>query len=101
MNNKIKTYYIPVNPNIKQGTIYTLYLNNNNNLDLSKVLEEEKITLNNIITPFKENKIIIENNDYNKLMSINTKITEHIKEINNLNCEFKVLLSSLSNERKI
>lgn len=100
MNNKIKIYYIPTNPNIKKGSLYTLYINKNNNLDLSSILEEEN-KLNNIIVPFKENKIIIENNDYNKLMSINTKITEHIKEINNLNCEFKVLLSSLSNERKI
>lgn len=100
MNNKIKIYYIPENLNIKKGQIYTLYINKNNNLDLSSILEEEK-TFNNIIVPFKENKTIIEENDYNKLISINTKIANYIKEINNLNDEYKRLLTTLSNERKI
>ena len=42
MNNKIKIYYIPENLNIKKGQIYTLYINKNNNLDLSSILEDEK-----------------------------------------------------------
>ena len=100
MNNKIKIYYIPENLNIKKGQIYTLYINKNNNLDLSSILEDEK-TFNNIIVPFKENKIIIEEKEYNKLISINNKLIEHIKEINNLNNEYKDLLTLLSNERKI
>ena len=100
MNNKIKIYYIPENLNIKKGQIYTLYINKNNNLDLSSILEEEK-TFNNIIVPFKENKIIIEEKEYSKLIEINNKITNQITEINNLNNDYKDLLTSLSNERKI
>lgn len=100
MNNKIKIYYIPENLNIKKGQIYTLYINKNNNLDLSSIIEDEK-TFNNIIVPFKENKIIIEEKEYNKLININNKIITHIKEISNLNNEYKDLLTLLSNERKI
>ena len=48
MNNTIKTYYIPNHPNIKKGPIYTLYLNNNTNLDLSSILNLQTITVNNI-----------------------------------------------------
>ena len=54
MNNQLITYYIPTNPNIIDGTIYTLYLNNNTNLDLSSLLENN-ITLNTIINPIEEN----------------------------------------------
>lgn len=100
MNNKIKIYYIPENLNIKKGPIYTLYINKNNNLDLSSIIEEEK-TFNNIIVPFKENKIVIEEIDYNKLVNINNKITNYIKEINKLNTEYQILLTSLYDERKI
>ena len=38
MNNNITTYYIPNNPNVDKGLIYTLYLNNNKNLDLSSII---------------------------------------------------------------
>jgi hypothetical protein len=98
--NNIKIYYIPENLNIKNGPIYTLYINKNNNLDLSSIIEEEK-NFNNITVPFKENKIIIEEKDYNKLININTKILSNLTELNNLNNEYHSLLTSLIGERKI
>ena len=115
MNNKIKTYYIPTNPKIKKGPIYTLYINNNTNLDLSSISEDNNITLNNIINPFKENKIIIEEKDYNDILKINSKIeqliikisnnikeeTENINELNKLNIEYQNILKNFLNERKI
>ena len=105
MNNQVKTYYIPFNPNIKKGPIYTLYLNNNKNLDLTSILAEDALTLNNIITPFKENKIIIEEEIFNKLIQItkqiNDQITNSLNYLNKLNTELQTNLSSLSNERKI
>lgn len=119
MNNKIKTYYIPVNPNIKQGTIYTLYLTNNNNLDLTQIIEDDKTTLNNIITPFKENKIIIEEQTYNHIIQLTNKIEDtinnktintqkymeeekkYIEELTKLNIECQNLIKNSQNERKI
>lgn len=107
MNNKIEIYYIPKNPNIKKGPIYTLYLNKNTNLDLSSILENNK-TFNNIINPFKENKIIIEEKEYQKILEINNKlkkltseIANNINDLNKLNIEYQTLLKLITNERKI
>lgn len=76
MNNQITTYYIPNNPNIPKGHIYTLYLNNNKNLDLSSILNTQKITLSNIIsTPTgpksEQSQIIISKEDYTRLLELN------------------------------
>ena len=99
MNNTIKTYYIPNHPNIKKGPIYTLYLNNNTNLDLSSLLENN-ITLNTIINPIEENKLIKEQ-EYKKLTEITFSITILITDLNKLNIESQNILKNLSNERKI
>lgn len=119
MNDKIKIYYIPSNPNIKKGPIYTLYITNNTNLDLSNLLEENNITLNNIVNPFKENKIIIEEQTFNELLQINKQIQElltkktndikkyveeenkNITELTNLNNKYQNLLKTFLSERKI
>jgi len=73
MNNQIKTYYIPNNPNIKSGTIYTLYINNNTNLDLTSILNEIKTPTN----------ITLEVNEYNKLLNLNKQIEQIINNNNN------------------
>ena len=99
MNTKIKTYYIPTNPNIKKGPIYTLYLNNNTNLDLSSILENN-ITLNNIINPIKENKIAIEEQEYKKLLELTESITKNITELNELNTQYQTILKKITKERK-
>ena len=67
MNPKIKVYYIPKNPNKKNPPIYTLYINNNNNLALSSIVNETKI-----ITPnntFHQNYITKE--EYTRLLELN------------------------------
>lgn len=75
MNNQITTYYIPNNPNINKGQIYTLYLNHNTNLDLSSITNQQTITINNIIkgSPNQE-QITISMEDYTKLLELNNQI---------------------------
>jgi len=85
MNNKIKIYYIPNNPNIKKGTIYTLYINNNTNLDLSSLLE---------------NKIILEEYNYKRLIEITNLLTSLLTDLNKLNIEYQNILKKFSIERK-
>ena len=70
MNNQIKTYYIPNNPNIKKGPIYNIYKNNINNLNLSSILQKEKT-------------ITIKETEYNKLLDIITEYNNIITEKNN------------------
>lgn len=119
MNNQLITYYIPTNPNITKGTIYTLYINNNNNLDLTSILQDQNLTLNNIVTPFKENKIIIEESDYNVLLQMITQMQElltrisnninlyreeenkNLTELNKLNTECQNIIKKFVTERKI
>ena len=55
MNNNITTYYIPNNPNVDKGLIYTLYLNNNKNLDLSSIINKDNITVNTILNQTDNN----------------------------------------------
>ena len=45
MTSELMTYYIPNNPNIPKGHIYTLYLNHNTNLDLSSIINLKTIRL--------------------------------------------------------
>lgn len=75
MTNQVMTYYIPDNPNIPKGHIYTLYLNNNTNLELSSILNTQTITLNSIVDPIKKTKetsqIIITTEDYTRLLELN------------------------------
>ena len=79
MTNEIMTYYIPNNPNIPKGHIYTLYLNHNTNLDLSSILNLQTLTLNNIIEtqngPIQQtSQITISKEDYTKLLELNNSI---------------------------
>lgn len=113
--NCIRTYYIPVNNNISKGPIYTLYINNNKNLDLTSILEENSLTLNNMINPFKENKIILEQNDYDELVKLNNninsvinnlrknqeEINKNINELITINIKYIELFNNIGNERKI
>ena len=64
MNPQIKLYYVPKNPNIIKGTIYTLYINNNTNLNLSTIINNESI--NKV-----SNSIILSKEDYTKLIELN------------------------------
>lgn len=113
--NSIRTYYIPVNNNISKGPIYTLYINNNKNLDLTSILEENSLTLNNMINPFKENKIILEKSDYDELVKLNNninsvinnlrknqeEINKNINELITINIKYIELFNNIGNERKI
>lgn len=79
MTNEIMTYYIPNNPNIPKGHIYTLYLNHNTNLDLSSILNLQTLTLNNVIetqngTVQQTSQITISKEDYTKLLELNNSI---------------------------
>lgn len=79
MTNEIMTYYIPKNPNISKGPIYTLYLNHNTNLDLSPILNLQTLTLNNVINspngPIEQtSQITISKEDYTKLLELNNNI---------------------------
>jgi len=83
MNTKLTTYYIPTNSNVTNGTIYTLYLNNNNNLDLTSILQKQDLNSNEAATSFKENKLIIEEYNYNELIEIINKTNILLTDINN------------------
>ena len=80
MNNNITTYYIPTNPNINKGTIYTLYINKNTNLDLTSIINEvPSLNPTNIINLNKQIEEIISN-----LTKINQELkTLSIKELKN------------------
>lgn len=78
MTNELMTYYIPKNSNISKGSIYTLYLNHNNNLDLSSILNLQTVTVNKILQTSKgpieqTNQIIISGEDYTKLLELNNQ----------------------------
>ena len=78
MTNNLMTYYIPNNPNIPKGHIYTLYLNHNTNLDLSSILNLQTITVNNVLPtsngPVQEtSQITISASDYTRLLELNNQ----------------------------
>ena len=97
MTEEIKTYYIPTNPNIKKGTIYTLYINNNTNLNLQSIinyqpkkytiLEQDYIrlleltNLTNKITTNMQNFLKEESKTITEITKINTERQELIKKI--------------------
>lgn len=76
MNNQTTTYYIPTNPSIKSGPIYTLYINNNKNLDLTSILVQKQ-------TPQQIPTISLNTKDYNQLLRINKDYQNIIKSFNN------------------
>lgn len=76
MNNQTTTYYIPTNPSIKSGPIYTLYINNNKNLDLTSILASK-------ITPTPVSTISINRKYYNQLLKINKDYQSIIKSLTN------------------
>ena len=65
MTQKIISYYIPQNLNIKKGKIYNLYLNKITNLDLSSILNNQKKT-----------SITISTDTYNNLLSLLDKLNK-------------------------
>ena len=106
MNQEIKTYYIPKNPNIIKGHIYTLYINNNTNLDLSSIINT------------KISSISISEKDYTKLLELNNisyqltnkrtiniqnflnEETKIITELTKLNTEKQELIKKLTREKE-
>ena len=111
MNNQVMTYYIPNNPNIPKGHIYTLYLNNNTNLELSSILNTQTITLNNILDSTmkipKSNQITISKEDYTRLLELNniayqltTKRTADIQNFIQEETKTTTELSKINTERK-
>ena len=86
MNTQITTYYIPENPIILRGSIYTFYLNNNTNLDLSTILNPQPFQLNDLIqqniSSNQESPIIVSKEEYQKLLKLNEEIYTLIEERN-------------------
>lgn len=122
MTNQIMTYYIPNNPNIPKGHIYTFYLNHNTNLDLSAILNTQTITLNNVVQSAKgvvteTSQITISKEDYTRLLELNniahqliTKRTNDIQtfieaetktttELTKINTERQELIKKLTPEK--
>ena len=115
MNSEIKTYYIPKNPNIIKGRIYTLYINNNNNLDLYGVINTKTIK---IPTQSQTDSIMLSGQDYTKLLELNNRtyqlnnnrsiniqkfITEEnktITELSKINSERQELIKKLTNRKE-
>ena len=79
MPNNLIIYYIPTNPNVTNGSIYALYLNHNTNLDLSQIINTQKVNQlsihNSGILP-KESTITISYEDYTKLLELNNQTYE-------------------------
>jgi len=69
MTSELITYYIPNNTKVQKGPIYTLYLNHNNNLDLSSILTQS-LTINNLNQSNQEN-ITIPKTEYEKVLQLN------------------------------
>ena len=79
MTSELMTYYVPNNPNIPKGHIYTLYINHNTNLDLSSIINLKTININNITQDkngiSKEtSQITISKEDYTKLLELNNEV---------------------------
>lgn len=88
MTKELITYYIPSNPNITKGPIYSLYINKNTNLDLTSILNLQTITINNIVDTnigqIKEtSSITISKEDYTKLLELNNRAFQITTKRNN------------------
>ncbi len=112
MNQEIMSYYIPTNPNIPNGHIYTLYLNNNTNLDLSSILPTQTINIDHIITQNggyhpQPSTITLSQDDYTKLLELNnrsyqlsTKRTTDIQKFIEEETKTTTELSQINTERQ-
>mgnify|MGYP004651220519 FL=1 len=84
MNTQPNVYYIPKNPHVKAGKIYTFYLNNNTNLDLSTILNFQTAQLQDLIkknlSSTQKKSIIITDDEYQQLIDLNEKVTKLIEE---------------------
>lgn len=84
MNTQPNVYYIPKNPHVKAGKIYTFYLNNNTNLDLSTILNLQTAQLQDLIkknlSSNQKKSIIITDDEYQQLIDLNEKVTKLIEE---------------------
>lgn len=112
MTNQIMTYYIPNNPNIPKGHIYTLYLNHNTNLDLNSILNTQTITLNNVVASSKgivsePSQITISQEDYTRLLELNNmahqltdKRTNDIQKFIEAETKTTVELTKINTERQ-
>ena len=84
MNTQPTVYYIPKNPHVKAGKIYTFYLNNNTNLDLSTILNLQTAQLQDLIkknlSSTQKKSIIITDDEYQQLIDLNEKVTKLIEE---------------------
>lgn len=61
MTQNVTTYYIPQNLHIKEGKIYTLYLNKITNLDLNSVITSRSSNKSNDLMQISQD-------DFNKIM---------------------------------
>ena len=84
MNTLPNVYYIPKNPHVKAGKIYTFYLNNNTNLDLSTIVNLQTAQLQDLIkknlSSTQKKSIIITDDEYQQLIDLNEKVTKLIEE---------------------
>ena len=79
MTSELMTNYVPNNPNIPKGHIYTLYINHNTNLDLSSIINLKTINSNNITQDQngisqETSQITISKEDYTKLLELNNEV---------------------------
>lgn len=109
MNNQVKVYQIKDNSKIKQGTIYTLYLNNNTNLDISNILNTKSLQLQELITNNmkQQETITISNQDYTRILELNnllyqltTKRSKDIQEFIQKETNTTTELTKINNERQ-
>lgn len=112
MTNQMITYYIPNNPNIPKGHIYTFYLNNNTNLDLSQILNTQTIIVNSVKSttqgPIQDkNEITISKEDYTRLLELNniayqltTRRTKDIQAFIQAETKTTSELAKINNERQ-
>ena len=86
MNTQPNVYYIPKNPHVKAGKIYTFYLNNNTNLDLSTIVNLKTVQLQDLIknnlSSNQKKSIIITDDEYQRLIDLNEKVSTLIEERN-------------------
>ena len=101
MNQEINTYYIPKNPNILKGHIYTLYINNNTNLDLYSIINTKNINIQN------SKSITITEKDYTRLLELNNlanqltnKRTADIQKFINEETKSMTELTKINTERQ-
>ncbi len=81
MTQKVTSYYIPQNLNIKKGKIYNLYLNKVTNLDLSSIISKEK-----------EEPLTISADTYNNLLLL-------LDNLNNISTQSKELSKKITKRR--